>query len=175
MQEGDILVEGHMEGTYTGVRYVHSIADIEARVWYTKKVRANLTTQIPVETGNEEKKYSLNIKNFQINFYKTLSKFQNYDTIDTRKKLTLFSNFYLPIEIIETVNKEYVMQEVTYTPEELTEITVSKLEEELKKEIRDESKIVNSQVNTYLYDGYIEVEMIYEVLENIGTKEKLNF
>ena len=67
------------------------------------------------------------------------------------------------------------MQEVTYTPEELTEITVNKLEEELKKTIKDESKIVNSQVNTYSYDGYIEVEMIYEVLEDIGTKEKINF
>ncbi len=175
VKEGDVLVEGYVEGTYTGKRYVHSSADIEARVWYTKKVKANLKTKIQVPTGNEEKKYSLNIKNFQINFYKTLSKFQNYDTIDTRKKLALFSNFYLPIEIVKTVNKEYVMQDITYTPEELTKITAAKLEEELKKEIKDESKIVNSQVNTYSYEGYIEVEMIYEVLENIGTKDKIIF
>lgn len=175
VKEGDLLVEGSVEGTYTGIRYVHSIADIEARVWYTKKVKANLKTKIPVATGNEEKKYSLNIKNFQINFYKTLSKFQKYDKIDTRKKLTLFSNFYLPIEIVKTINKEYVMQDITYTPEELTEITANKLREELKTEIKDENKIINSQVNTYSYEGYIEVEVIYEVLENIGTKDKIIF
>lgn len=175
VKEGDLLVEGTAQGIYTGIRYVHSIADIEARVWYTKKVKANLKTQIPVATGNEEKKYSLNIKNFQINFYKTLSKFKKYDKIDTRKKLTLFSNFYLPIEIVKTVNKEYVMQDITYTPEELTEITANKLREELKTEIKDENKIINSQVNTYSYEGYIEVEVIYEVLENIGTKDKIIF
>lgn len=175
VKEGDMLVEGYIEGTYTGKRYVHSIADIEARVWYTKKVKADLKTQIPVMTGNEEKKYSLNIKNFHINFYKTLSKFQKYDKIDTTKKLALFSNFYLPIEIIKTTNKEYVMQEKIYTPEELTVITSNKLKEEIKKEINDEGKIINSQVNTYSYDGYIEVEVVYEVLENIGTKDKIIF
>lgn len=172
---GDILVEGSVEGEYTGKRYVHSIADVEAKVWYTKKTKANLKTKVPVETGKEEKKYSLNIKNFRINFYKTLSKFENYDKIDTRKKIMLFSNFYLPIEVVKTTNKEYVMQDITYTPEELTEITANKLQEELKQEIKEESNILNSQVNTYLYDGYIEVEVIYEVLENIGTKDKIIF
>jgi len=175
VKTGDLLVEGYIEGQYTGKRYVHSIADIEAKVWYTKKVKANLKTQIPVETGKEEKKYSLNIKNFRINFYKTLSKFEKYDKIDTTKKIMLFSNFYLPIEVVKTINKEYVMQEITYTPEELTEITANRLKEELKQEIKEENNILNSQVNTYLYDGYIEVEVIYEVLENIGTKDKIIF
>ena len=175
VKPGDVLVEGYIEGTYTGRRYVHSIADVEAKVWYTKKIKKPLKTQIPVETGNEEKKYSLNIKNFRINFYKTLSKFQKYDKIDTTKKIELFSNFYLPIEIIKTTNKEYVMQDITYTPEELTEITTEKLKEELEKEIGDESQIINSQVNTYSYEGYIEVEVIYEVLEKIGTKDKIIF
>ena len=95
--------------------------------------------------------------------------------IDTTKKFELFSNFYLPIEIIKTTNKEYVMQDITYTPEELTEITTEKLKEELEKEIGDESQIINSQVNTYSYEGYIEVEVIYEVLEKIGTKDKIIF
>lgn len=175
VKPGDILVEGSVEGEYTGKRYVHSIADVEAKVWYTKKTKANLKTKVPVETGKEEKKYSLNIKNFRINFYKTLSKFENYDKIDTRKKIMLFSNFYLPIEVVKTTNKEYVMQDITYTPEELTEITANKLKSELEQEIKDENNIVNEQVNTYLYDGYIEVEVIYEVLENIGTKDKIIF
>ena len=67
------------------------------------------------------------------------------------------------------------MQDITYTPEELTEITTEKLKEELEKEIGDESQIINSQVNTYSYEGYIEVEVIYEVLEKIGTKDKIIF
>lgn len=175
IKKGDLLVEGTMQGTYSDKRYVHSSADIQARVWYSKKCKATLNTQIPVLTGNEEKRYSMNIKNFKINFYKTLSKFKKYDTIDTNKKIALFSNFYLPIEIVKTINKEYVMQDITYTEEELTEITVNKLKEELKQEIQNDENIIDTQVNTYSYDGYIEVEVIFEVLENIGTKDKIIF
>ena len=41
--------------------------------------------------------------------FKTLSNFQKYDTINENKKIMLFSNFYLPIEIIKTTNYEYEM------------------------------------------------------------------
>lgn len=87
----------------------------------------------------------------------------------------MFSNFYLPIEFKKTTNYEYCEKSVTYTEEELTDITVSKLEEELNSEIKDTNKIVNKQVNTYKNEGYIEVEVIYEVIEKIGTEEKIIF
>ena len=120
VKPGDVLVAGYLEGKFTGIRYVHSKADIEAKVWYTKKEKFYLTQEIQVPTGATEEKYTLNINNFKINLYKTLSKFENYDTINENKKLMLFSNFYLPIEIIKTTNYEYEKQDKTYTEEELT-------------------------------------------------------
>lgn len=172
---GSPLVAGWMEGKYTGVQYVHARANIEAKVWYTKKEKAYYNQVISVPTGDTENKYSLNLNNFKINFYKNLSKFKNYDTINESKKLKLFSNFYLPIEIKKSINYEYEQKEVTYTEEELTNITVSKLEDELKNEIKDTNNIVNKQINTYKNEGYIEVEVIYEVIEKIGTEEKIIF
>ena len=175
IKEGDILVNGYLEGKYTGIRYVHSQANIEAKVWYSKKEKFYLNQQIQVPTGATEEKYTLNINNFKINFYKTLSKFENYDTINENKKLMLFSNFYLPIEIIKTTNYEYENQDITYTEEELKEIGRKKLEEELENEIENKENIINKQVNLYGNEGYIEVEVIYEVLENIGIKDKILF
>ncbi len=175
VKKGDILVLGYMEGKYTGIRYVHSSADIEAKVWYSKKEKFYLNQEIQVPTGATEKKYTLNFNNFKINLYKTLSKFKNYDTINESKKLMLFSNFYLPIEFIKTTNYEYEKQQKTYTEEELTEIATQKLEQELEQEIDNKENILNRQVNIYPNDGYIEVEVIYEVLENIGIKEKIIF
>ncbi len=175
VKEGDVLVAGYLEGTYTGIRYVHAQADIEAKVWYSKKEKFYLTQEIQVPTGATETKYSLNLNNFTINFYKTLSNFENYDTINESKKLMIFSNFYLPIEIIKTTNNEYENKQVTYTEEELTEIATNKLEEELLAEIEDENNIINEQINVYPNDDYIEVEVIYEVLESIGDYEKIIF
>lgn len=133
VKSGDILVYGYLEGKYTGTRYVHGMANIEAKVWYSKKEKNFLNQQIPRDTGNIETKYSININNFKINFYKTLSKFEKYDTIVKSKKLKLFSNFYLPIEIIKTTNKEYTLENVTYTEEELTRNYSQKNRERIKK------------------------------------------
>lgn len=175
LNHGTTLVNGWLEGKFTGVRYVHARADVEAKVWYTKKERAYYNQVISVPTGKTENKYSLNLNNFRINFYKSLSKFENYDTINVSKKLKLFSNFYLPIEVKKATNYEYCEKSVTYTEEELTDITASKLEEELNSEIKDNTQIVNKQINTYKNEGYIDVEVIYEVIEKIGTEEKIIF
>ena len=122
-----------------------------------------------------EEKYSLNINNFKINFYKTLSKFQNYDTINKNKKLVLFSDFYLPIEFIKTTNYEYKNKDITYTEKELKELGTQKLQEELEKEIKNKENITNKQVNICGNKEYIEIEVIYEVLEDIGIKDEILF
>ena len=175
VKEGDTLVLGYLEGKYTGIRYVHAKADIEAKIWYSKKEKVFLKQQIRVPTRATEQKYTLNINNFKINFYKTLSKFENYDTINENKKLMLFSNFYLPIELIKKTNCEYKYEEKIYTEEELTQITQEKIEKELEEEIVQTENIINKQTNIYPNEDYIEVEVIYEVLENIGSKDKIIF
>ena len=111
VKEGDRLVNGYLEGKHTGLRYVHATANIKARVWYSKKEKKYFHSSILTDTGRKENKYTLKISNFKINFYKTLSKFEKYDTMRTF--------FYLPIEIIKTTNIEKRMEETTYKKEEL--------------------------------------------------------
>ena len=48
----------------------------------------------------------MKINNFKINFYKNLSKFKIYDTIETENKFKIFSDFYLPISFVKKINKE---------------------------------------------------------------------
>ena len=173
VKQGDTLISGIIEAKYTEARQVHSLGEIEARVWYTKKEKVFLNQKIPTETGDTEKKYSIILGELKINLTKPLSKFKNYDTMNENKKLMLFSNFYLPIEIVKITNKEYEYVDVTYTEEEIVAITVEKIEEELKNEIKNEENIVNKQINTYGGNGCVEVEVIYEVLEHIGQKQKI--
>ena len=119
VKEGDVLVHGYLEGKYTGMRYVHAKADIEAKVWYSKKEKFYFTQEIDVPTGKEEKKYTLNISNLKINLFRKESKFENYNKTSENKKLKLFSNFYLPVQITKTTNQEFEKQTVTYEKEEL--------------------------------------------------------
>ena len=175
IKNGTTLVNGWLQGKYTGIRYVHAMADIEAKVWYSQKRRVYKTQNIEVSTGRQEKKYGLKLNNFGINFYKTLSKFENYDTIIETKKIKLFSDFYIPIELKTIQNYEKEKQMVTYTLEELKQNNISQMEKEIEQEIGQKENIVNKQINFNEQDTYVDIEIIYEVIESIGTKEKIVF
>ena len=175
VKEGDVLINGWIEGKYTGVRYVHAKGEIEARVWYTKQKKILYNTTEQEQTGEIQNHYSIKINNFKINFLKKLSKFEIYDTIETEKKIKLFSDFYLPISIVKTTYYELSKIQKQYTLEEAVNLGVEELEKELEGEIEDLDKVVNKNINTYEQADGVEIYVTYEVLENIGTNEKIVF
>ena len=173
VKEGQILIKGIMEGKYTGVRYVHSLGEVEAIIKYSKTKKIPLKTTEKVNTGKKETKYKIKINNFQINFYKTLSKFKFYDTIETEKKFKIFSNLYLPISVIKITNQEFEEIEKQYTVEEATEIGTRELEQEIEQEIGTGKNIIGKNAEVVKTEEYVEVSVTYEVIENIGMQEKI--
>ncbi len=173
VKEGQILIKGMMEGKYTGVRYVHSLGEVEAIIKYSKTRKIPLKTTEKVNTGKKETKYKIKINNFQINFYKTLSKFKFYDTIETEKKFKIFSNLYLPISVIKITNQEFEEIEKQYTVEEATEIGTRELEQEIEQEIGTGKNIIGKNAEVVKTEEYVEVSVTYEVIENIGMQEKI--
>lgn len=145
VKTGQILISGTMEGKYTGIRYVHSLGEVEGIVKYTKSVQIPYEEKKMVKTGNKETKYGIKINNFQINFYKTLSKFEICDTIEENKKLKIFSNLYLPISVIKTTNEELEEITIEHTKEEAIEIGTKQLEEELVQEIGSNKNILRKR------------------------------
>ena len=171
---GDIVVAGWMEGKYTGKQYVHAQAEVQAKVWYTTTEKVYLKETEKVETGQIEYSYSVKINNFQINLPKSLPKFQKYDTIEENKKLKLFSNFYLPFELVKYTYKEYEEKPLIHSFEEAKQIGIDRAKESLQEKI-DGKEILDKQVKVRTETDYIEVEVTYEVKENIGIKEKIVF
>lgn len=175
VEKGDILIGGYMEGKYTDTRYVHAKGEVQAKVWYTKRIKSGFTREISEQTSERKNKYSIKINNFKINLYKTLPNFENYDTINETNKIKLFSNFYLPIEINKTTYIENKKVPVTYGMEELKEILIEELEQQFSNDGTDKLNVINKVVNVYEKENNtLELEMTYEVVTNIGTEEKLN-
>ena len=172
---GTTLINGWMEGKYTGIRYVHAKGEIQAKVWHTKSKKIQYNTTERTETGNIENKYQIKINNFKINLSKRLSKFKIYDTIVEENKFKIFSDFYLPISLIKTTNKEVKEEQKNYEIEEAKNLGIQQLQDELENEIENKEKIVNKIINTYEKEDGIEVYVTYEVLEDIGTNEKIVF
>ena len=89
------------------------------------------------------------MKFLKINFYKRLSKFKIYDTIEAENKIKIFSDFYLPISVIKKTNKELKEEQKKYTLEEAKNKGIQDLQNELDNEIEDKNSIVNRNINTY--------------------------
>ena len=174
VEQGQVLIEGTMEGKYTGIRYVHSLGETKGIVQYTKTEQFSIKEEQKIQTGNKENKYGIKINNFQINFYKTLSKFKIYDTIEEEKKIKIFSDFYLPISLTIITNKEQKNIEKEYSLEEAKNQGIQQIKEQLENEIGQGNK-VGEVINTNETEEYIDVTVTYEVLEKIGTEEKIQF
>ena len=174
VKKGDILIAGYMEGKYTGKNYVNANGKVTAIVKYSQTEKIGKKEIKREKTENYENKYSIKINNFKINLYKTLSKYKNYDTIYTNKKLKLFSNFYLPIELIKTTNYEVIESEISYDKNTAKVEGQKRAEEKLDKLVT-QGEIANKIIDVKENETSYEVTVTYEVLEEIGTKEKIVF
>ena len=79
----------------------------------------------------------------------------------------------MPFELIVKENHEVIEEEKNYSKDEAKQIGIDNISKELKSQINNEKDIVNEYINTNESEEYIEGEVIYEVLENIGTEEKI--
>ena len=174
VKKGDIIIAGYMEGKYTDRYYVNAQGEVKAKVTYTQNEKIYKKETKKEKTSNSENKYAIKINNFKINFYKTLSKYENYDTMYTSKKIKLFSNFYLPIEIIKYTNYEVTNTEITYNEEQAKDEGTKRAEEKLNSLITNVDS-AEKQVSVTDMGSFYDVKVTYVVTENIGTKEKIVF
>ncbi len=177
VKEGDVLVEGIMEGEHTGARYVNAEADVFGKNCYEKEKKEEFVQNETTKTGNEEKKNEICINKFKINFNKGVSKFENYDTIVSSRKVKLFSNFYLPIEIKKITNIELANEQKKYSEEELKAKIEKELDEELEKEYeisKYEDKYKKRDVVVNPKEDGLIVKVTYEVQEEIGIKKNID-
>lgn len=173
VKKGDILISGWMEGKYTGKYYVNSNGEVKAKIIYAQNEKIDKKTIKKEQTGKSESKYQIKVNNFKINLYKRLSKFKKYDTIYSSKKVRLFPNFYLPIDIITVTNYEVNEEEIDYDKSMAKTTGEAIASEKIDKLI--DGEVINKNTEITEYNDYYDVKVIYEVIENIGTKEKIEF
>ena len=159
-----------MEGKYTDKYYVNSNGEVKGNVQYMQTERISKKETKKSETGNINKKYAIKFNNFRINFYKKLKK---YDTIVSSKKVELFSNFYLPIELLKITNYEVEESVVEHNLEDAKTLGISLIEEKMKDLINGE--VIDKKIDVTERDSSYEVKVTYSVIENIGTKEEIEF
>ena len=173
VQKGDVLIAGYMEGKYTEPRYVHSLGEVEAKVWYEKTKEIKFQEDIYIKTGEEENKYEIHFNQHKIKFYQNRSNFEFYQTNVEEKNLEIFRDFYLPISITKITNQEMKKETKTYTLEEATNMGIEELSKQIEDEIPNKENITGKNVKTVEAENLVTVTVTYEVIENIGENQKI--
>lgn len=173
VQKGTVLIEGVMEGKYTEARKVHSLGEVQAKVWYTGSEKVYFKQTLRNKTGIEEIKYEINFSDYKLKLYHKLSKFDLYSSEKESKSLKFGKNFYLPIGFTKVTNKEEYEEQKQYSLEEAKDMAIESLSEKLEKSIENTDDICDKIIKTEENADYIEVFMTYEVIESIGEDKKM--
>ena len=88
--------------------------------------------------------------------------------------MKLFSNYYIPIEIVNITHYELEKNFKTYTEEELTAKITNLLQKEFEEEVElsQEESQVETKVDSVADEDGVTVKVIYSVEEKIGTKDR---
>ena len=81
----------------------------------------------------------------------------------------------MPIKLIKITNKEKIDEEITYESEEAKNKGVEIASEKIKQNLPEKSQVLQKYIDYSEEQDSVTVEVTYEVLESIGTKEKIVF
>ncbi len=169
---GTVLVTGKITSPLKpDIRYVHSEAQIYARVWYEKTETFSRLSTRRIETGNKKRHMTLSLfgKDLPL-FHNASAPFANSNTEEKKHELSLFGN-YLGITLKTTEYTEVSLSEERHTVESIAAQGAKVLKEQIDDETMPDSKLISvSDSYAEVDDTTVSVTVRAEYLENISVK-----
>ena len=171
---GDVLVSAEVMSPLAGARFVHAMADVEARTWYELTAVRPATVEQKAYTGEDKTYYSIKIGEKKINFPPG-SRIDNtlYDKIIREQPLSVWGLFTLPVTLIAERFSAYEI--VRIQPD--AKMVRGEMEEELMRILEEqlgaEGELVHFEFTALEKDGYILVTLCAECVENIAVPREI--
>lgn len=168
VKKGDLLISGIAESQRNGTRYLHAMGSVRAKTWntYTKKVSSH--TEAVEKSGKTKSHYTLEILNFDINFFKKGSiPYAKYDTIKHVWECRITDTFFLPFSVKTTRYEELVSVPYEQPLEEAKEIALKEIEAEQENyDVRHISWAPDGTEGT--------LTVTYETIEEIAVMQPIH-
>ncbi len=175
VKEGQILITGtiNSEGLESPL-FVHSEGNIFARTKYTEKIEEPIIKTIDDETGNTFTTREIIIGDKRIQLMNGEIPFDNYVEVKKVKEIGDLGIIRLPIAIVQHIYKEVERTKIEQDVEALKKITAVNGTQQLMDKIPKEANVLSKDVRYKVEDNVLITEVIIEVNEDIGVKEKIN-
>ena len=174
VSKGQILISGIVSNSDDKSRYVHADGEIMLKTSYVNKVTVPFEKDLAYKTGKKEKKYKLEIGNYQINFINNDTKFEKYDTITVSNLLRVFKRFEVPIRLTKLTYEELKIDTVKYTKEQAETIAKNEAMLNIERQIsKIKDSIISKDVNILESENSVSATVIVQCVEKVGVKEKI--
>ena len=173
VKKGQLLVSGTIIREGLPERYVHSMAEVNARTWYED------VEEIPFEqieykkTGRTFTTYSMEIVKKKIERSKKIP-FEDYNKTSKDIYILSFGSYVFPIKLTVTKYEELVPLTKIINEEEAKTICEERLNTKIKLQLPEKAVILNSRIEYFTNDKSLIGKIYVEVLEDIGVKVKIN-
>ncbi len=173
VMQGEVLVTGVMDSLSSGTRFVHAMAEVQARTWYEISAQMPLKYSIKTYTGEAIERKSVILGKKIINFYLNGGKvWAMCDKIQSSSTLTVPGGGILPITIVTDTYYQYNTEDTELTAEQASEQLQERLIGRLKEKIGD-GQITSAEFETEVSGGAVTVTMRAECLEEIAGIRRL--
>ena len=117
--EGDTLVSGEMDSLTGDIRYVRSLAEVQADTWYEVHSVSPLEVEVKYEILKCRNRYALQIGQTRINIYfKGRNPVDGCDKIVHNYKVGIKGLFTLPLSLVREEYIYYKLRSVQYSDED---------------------------------------------------------
>lgn len=157
VKEGDVLITG-VQGKEGSEYSVTSEGVVIANTFYEKIMETQKSGTILDRTGNRDKDIYIKLFGAKIYLKKAINKYKYYDKIEDK------NGFFNEIFYYEKSEKK-----ITESEDEIISNAVKKLEESLKKNLRNDASIIDKNVTVEeVGNGKIRVKVMFCVEQNIA-------
>lgn len=163
VKKGDVIISGAITKNDEVKNKIAADGVVYAEVWYKTNVNMPYYYKEEISTGKSKTRLKFTFIDKKICIL-CLNKYKTYK----EEKFILLKNKLLPIKLYVSKDREIILNEHLYSPEDAVTAALEISNIKLNKTLKDGEKILSSKViSTEEYENYINVEIFYKVYENI--------
>lgn len=174
VKEGQILITGTINNeNFESPLLVHSEGNVFARTTYTQIIEEPIVKTIDEETGEVFTTREIVIGEKRIQLMNGEIPFKNYVESKKVKEIGDLGVIKLPVVTIQHTYKEVERIKIKQDVDALKQITAVLGTQQLMDRIPDEANVISKDVRYSIEDNVLITNVIIEVSEDIGVKEKI--
>ncbi|QCX32407.1 sporulation protein YqfD [Caloramator sp. E03] len=174
VKKGQVLISGVLTDTQNvPIKLVHAFGEVIAKTWYESVKEVNINYKYEERTGRTAKKVYYNYFGKDIYIKNDNILFKKYDKI-IEKKIFKIGNFSMPVQLVTEYYYEKTDKYKIISYEEATNIALNDAEEDVKKYLPKDAKILDKKVDKIIGNGKAKVRVLYITEENICIEQEIN-